>query len=250
MLWAHRHKATNLEALDRTREALAAYDELLARLGDSSTPELRDRVSGALVGKASLLLRDGQTEQAVILYDAAIARLDGSDDPRGAAPWADALLGRGKALFSQERFESAIETFDRLIDRARQASDARLREAAVIALNNKTAALNHLGQITEAIATQSLLVEEFGDEALSAFDTAIRRCAGSQEPLARESLAGALAAKAGLLAELGRHDEALSTFADLIARFESDDDIATIAHVVAMAREARDQLLADQPEDD
>jgi tetratricopeptide (TPR) repeat protein len=124
-----------------------------------------------------------------------------------------------------------------------------LRKRAPTALNNKVAALNHLGRMEEAIATHEALRDRFGHEAIETFDEVVRKCADATQPAAREQLAGALAAKASLLSELARLDEAIEVFDQILDRFR-DDEHPMIERVVAAAGEARQQLLEEQAEDD
>jgi tetratricopeptide (TPR) repeat protein len=104
------------------------------------------------LAKAWLLVRRRRSDEAVVLYDAAIASLDGAPEPELLSRLVAAMDGAGSVLFRQERFEEAIEIYDRLVERVRDA-DRDIRKVAVLALNNKMAALNHLGRIDEASAT-------------------------------------------------------------------------------------------------
>ena len=149
-------------------------------------------------------------------------------------------------LISEERFEEAVDTFDVLIERCRQAGPEP-RKRAVLALNNKIAAFKHLGRIDDALACHRHLVEDFGIEALAAFDDTIRRFIDAGEPEQREALAGALWGKAGLLRELNRREEAIAVLTELIDRFDNEEH-PVIAHVVASAREGRDHLLEEDAE--
>jgi tetratricopeptide (TPR) repeat protein len=195
-----------------------------------------------------LLYRNGRYDEALVLYDALITRLVDASKPEMLERLAAALLDKGKVLFTEERFEEAIEVFDTIIERFGQA-DSAFRKRAVTAVNNKTAALNHLGRIDEAVATHQRLLDEFSDEALAAFDDLVRESIDAVEQDGREQLAGALVAKAGFLAELNRREDSIATFTQLIDRFE-DDDAPLIRHVVAMGREARDHLLADDTDEE
>ncbi len=246
--WALHHKAISLADLKRCDEALATYDELLSRFGDSTSPPLRERAARALLGKASLQLHRGHYDEAIVLYDAAIARFSDATEPDLHNVVVDALGGAGKALFAQERFEEAIEIFDRLVEQVRDAGP-ELRKMAALALNNKVAALNHLGRVDEAVGAHQELTSEFGDDAVAVFDDVIRCNVVATEPWQRENLAGALAAKAALLIELNRRADAIAVMSDLITRFQ-DDDLPVVVHVVAQAREGRDQLLTDESDDE
>jgi hypothetical protein len=69
--------------------------------------------------------------------------------------------------------------------------------------------------------------------AVGLYDDAINRSRHDDRPWQRENLEGALSAKGALLIELNRPKDALRIFSELIA------------HIVAVARDTRDQLIND-----
>jgi tetratricopeptide (TPR) repeat protein len=157
------------------------------------------------------------------------------------------MLGKAKILFEQQRFEDAIEVFDGIVERVQDA-DPDSRKAAVLALNNKTAALNRLDRVDEAIAAYQQLIDQFAAEAIAVFDDTISRSRDHGGQWQRENLAGALAAKATLLIELDRQDDALPILSELIATFQGEER-PLIAQIVNQACDARDQLIHDDTSD-
>ena len=79
-------------------------------------------------------------------------------------------------------------------------------------------------------------------KALAIFEGAASNFANSSEPQQRKALPSALYAKALALDKLGRQDEAVLVLAELIERFQ-DDENPEIQNVVSEAREAREEML-------
>jgi hypothetical protein len=77
------------------------------------------------------------------------------------------------------------------------------------------------------------------------YDDAINRSRHDDRPWQRENLEGALSAKGALLIELNRPKDALRIFSELIAIFQDEQEHPLIAHIVAVARDTRDQLIND-----
>ena len=69
------NKGFSLGALDRSEEAIAAYDEVVARFGAATELSLREQVAKALVNKGFRLGALGQNEEAIAVYDDVVARL-------------------------------------------------------------------------------------------------------------------------------------------------------------------------------
>jgi tetratricopeptide (TPR) repeat protein len=180
----------------------------------------------------------------MVVSDALIERLDAEDDPNQLMVLGDAFIAKGRALFNEERWDEAIALFDALVKRFQDSTDSKLRGRAAVALSNKTAALGQSGRMKEAIATQKDMATRFGEDAIAAFDEIAQHFEHATDPALREQIVGVLFNKAAVLSELERRREAVRVFAEIIDRFE-DDDNPRIEHVVGVAREAREQLLED-----
>jgi hypothetical protein len=74
------------------------------------------------------------------------------------------------------------------------------------------------------------------------FDATASHFANASAHQEREGLASALYGKASALGKLDRQSESLSTLAELIARFE-DDENPNVRDVVFEARDARERIL-------
>jgi tetratricopeptide (TPR) repeat protein len=70
-----------LGELDRSEEAVAVYDEVVARYGDASEPALREQVAGALVNKGVALGALGRSDEELVVYDDVVARYGDAPEP-------------------------------------------------------------------------------------------------------------------------------------------------------------------------
>jgi hypothetical protein len=76
--------------MERYRDSLGVYDELVGRFGEASEPELREQVARALVNKGVAL---GQLERAaeeIEVYDELVGRFGEASEPelRELVTWA------------------------------------------------------------------------------------------------------------------------------------------------------------------
>ena len=239
------HGAVLNEQLGDRENALALYRELIQGTDGEDETYATQLLAGASIATARLLLSQGRADEAFdVLANAADslgARL------LGQKVLASVLSNWGAQLSAEGRHEQALDIFDRVIRLA--ATSPSLRQDAFVALNNKTAILNQLGRSDDAIAAHEQLISEYGEEALGAYDDLIVQAAGSQGFAADCSLAGALMAKAALLSELGEERQAVELITQLIDRFDTADR-DPLTTQVTLARQARDELLADLDEDE
>jgi tetratricopeptide (TPR) repeat protein len=67
-------KGVTLGALDRGAEAIAVYDDLLARFGTATELPLREQVANALYNKGVTLGALGRSAEEIAVYDDLLAR--------------------------------------------------------------------------------------------------------------------------------------------------------------------------------
>ncbi len=70
-----------LGQLNRSGEAIAVYDALIARFKDASEPALREQVAKALYNKGITLGQLNRSEEALAVFDAPIARFEDASEP-------------------------------------------------------------------------------------------------------------------------------------------------------------------------
>jgi tetratricopeptide (TPR) repeat protein len=186
-------RAYALGELSRQHEAIAIYDELIRRFGDSNAPALLERVVMALFNKGVDLGALERHDDAIATYDELIRRFGDSDTPALQEKVAMALLNKGVRFGTLERHDDAIATYDELIRRFGDSDAPALLERVAMALFNKVVDLGALDRHDDAIATYDEVVRRFGDSevtalqemvAMALFNRACARGAQSNAPAA------------------------------------------------------------------
>jgi tetratricopeptide (TPR) repeat protein len=213
------------QEIERGEDALAVYEELIARFADAveGDPMLRDHVALAFLGKAHALAGLDREVEAIAACDELIARCGQAQELAVRLSVASALLLKGIKLSELNRPEEEVAAYEELIARYVDAPEAPLRPLVARALMYEAMTLGTLGR---------------RQEALSVYDELIRRFAGAPEPALRKEVVDALAWKAEELAQLDRHDEELATYQELVRLFGEAPEPEIQETVV----EAREQL--------
>src|SRR5271156_1885788 len=137
----HCNKGVVLGSLDRSDEALAAYEQVIADYGDDPAPALRKQIATAVVNKGVYLSLLGCSDDAVAGYQQVIA--DYGDDPDLRGHVATALVNNGDTLRSLGRSDEALAAYQQVItDYGDDPAPALVREAIALA----TAALEQEDQ--------------------------------------------------------------------------------------------------------
>jgi tetratricopeptide (TPR) repeat protein len=201
-------KALRREGMDllergSTEDAVARFDEILDRFGDTSDAELRDSVALALYDKAWAFECANRHADAIAV-DEELEKRFGHDAAYGLARRvADGLLLKGNELTRIGLTSEALTVYDDIVARYGARTESALRESVAIALVNKAA---FVAQRRRALAIPIC------DEILARFGDAT-------EPLVREQVANALVRKAHSLEVLKRDREALAVHHALRTRF-------------------------------
>ncbi len=200
-----------LRRLDRQEEAIAAYEEVVRRVGDSTDPALQEQVARALYSKGIALGRLERQEEAIAAYEEVIRRFGVSAESALQESVAGALYGKGGMLGRLERYAEAIAACEEVGRRFGDSTDPALQESVARALYNKGIALGRLDRQEEAIAACEEVVRRFGD---------------STDPALQESVARTLHSKGGMLGRLERQEEAIAAYEELVRRFGESSDPA------------------------
>ena len=88
--------------------AVASYDEVIARFGDSDVPDLQKRVAWALFQKGTIKLSPNELTGAISFYDEIIKRFGNSGVPEIQIPVAAALSVKGLVQIEMSRAEEAL----------------------------------------------------------------------------------------------------------------------------------------------
>ncbi len=216
-----------LNGLGRQAEALAAYDEVARRFGDSSETALRERVAKALVNKGRILDENEQDEEAVSVYDEIVSRFGNSSEKVCSMSVAWALVNKGVSLVSKGDRVGAIAAWDEVLHRFMRSPELDLRENAVLALLNKGLLLSDEGRKSEAVVVYDEIIRIFGD---------------ALELVLKVHVARALLNKGTELGGLGSRPNAIAAWDEIVSRFGSASD-SVLKEQVALALIAKGRAL-------
>jgi tetratricopeptide (TPR) repeat protein len=130
-------------ARSRTKNACAAWEEVIQRFGSASEPTLRELVGKALVNKAAAA---PDPQAACVAYDEVLQRFGSASEPALRELVSMALRSKGIALTMRGDFEGACRIFDETVDLFGTAAEAPLRAQAAAALVAKGLLLRTMGQ--------------------------------------------------------------------------------------------------------
>ena len=240
-------KGYRLGTLNRNDEAVATYDEVLRRFGESTEPSLRVHVARALVNKGITLGTMNRSEEAIATHDEVIRRFGDATEQALLDLVARSLVNKGYSLGSLNRNEEAVATYDEVLRRFGENTEPSLREDVARALVNKGITLGTMNRSEEAIATHDEVIRRFGDaaeqtlldlvarslehkgyrlgrlnrgeEAIATYDELLGRLGEATELGLREQLARTLVNKGYRLGILNRNEEALAIYDEVLRRF-------------------------------
>ncbi len=213
------NKGFRLGALGRSKEAIAVYNDLLARFGSATEAPIREAVAMAFRNKGFRLGALGRGEEEIAVYNDLLARFGSATEAPIREHVAGALNNKGVRLGTLGRGEEEIAVYNDLLARFGSATEAPIREQVAMAFRNKGFRLGALGRGEEEIAVYNDLLTRFGS--------------ATEAPI-REHVAVALNNKGVRLGTLGRGEEAIAVYNDLLARFGSATE-APIREEVAKA---------------
>jgi len=182
-------KGYALYLADRNQAAIDAFDDWLARFGESENPKIRTRMPFVMIIKGEALEQEGRLEEAVASFDAVVSRF--GRDESFARQTAVALFDKGKALRDSRNSSGAIKAFDEVERRFGASRKPEVLELVAQALNGKAIALEDAGQLQKALKTYDRVAERFGSSDILAL---------------RAAVAGSLVDKAGTLLNTGVFD--------------------------------------------
>ena len=204
-------QALELDEQDQSEEALATWEEVVRRFGESRSPEVFQLVAIALFGKAEALGELGRPEEALAAYEEAGRRFGEDDTEVHVEMVASALFSKGVTLAELDRTEESLAVFDEAVRRFEESETPDHLEIVAKALVNKGAVLGELDRI---------------EEELLAYEEVLRRFGESETPALLELVAIARTYRGMTLGNLGRTEEALAALEDVVQRFLDSDSPA------------------------
>lgn len=103
LAFAYFNKGVAYRQADKYQQAVAAYDELLARFGDSQQVVVKNLLASAYSNQAENLVKMEQYDQARMVVDAALAKFASSTDPALMEAIATLYNNKGFLLFAQAK---------------------------------------------------------------------------------------------------------------------------------------------------
>ena len=263
-------KGVALSKQARIEDALAVFDELVSRFGESKMPTIIESVAKTLVNKGAMLNALDRQEEALAVYEEALSRFRGSETPVFLEGLAKTLVNKGIMLGTLGRPEEALAACDEVLGRFAGDPAPTFVEVVAKALLCKGMMLDALRRPCEALAAYEEVVHQFSgtdtpallesvttalvnkgvtlgaldrpEEALAACEEALRQISenGVRVPLEQ---ARALVNKGVALWLLNRPDEALAAYDEVLRRF-SEGDVPVLLERVARALVSKGVLLA------
>ncbi|MEO5333757.1 MAG: TIR domain-containing protein [Magnetococcus sp. YQC-5] len=256
------NKGVMLGTLNRSDEAIAVYDTLVARHGDRSETAIVEQVAQAIYNKGVRLGALNRSEEEIAVYDALVARHGDRSETAIVELVASAIYNKGVKLGALNRSEESIAIYDALVALHGDRYETAIVELVAKALFNKGISLGALNRYEEAIAVYDALVARFEDrsetaiveqvakallnkgvtlgalnrseEEIAVYDALVARHGDRSETAIVEKVASALINKGVRLAALNRYKEEVTVYDALVAR-HGDRSETTIVKRVAKA---------------
>lgn len=223
-------KAWALRALGRRGEELDALMEIEARFGAASAepgtdPDLCREVLNALEMRAGTLIDLARDEEAIAVCDAIVMRFADAPDAGTRAEVAEACRRRAHALYVLARSDEAITAYRDTLLRFGADEDPAVRPAVVTAIGSLAGLLLERGDKDEGLVMLDAYVNAGGDAAW------------------------ALTSKGTQLHQLGRCDEAVAVYDELLALLDGDDVHVRARRLVTLMNRAAALAAAERSDE-
>ena len=202
----------------RLQDAVAAWDEVVRRFGESDAPADFQQVSMALINKSEALSRLGSAEEALAVLDD-VVRQSGADNGEGhPLAVATALGKKGGMLSAMDRHTEALAAWNEVTRRFGTSRVPALDPQVSSALVGTAVALNALNR---------------HGEALEACDEVLERAGRSASPGVHSGVAVAMVVRGHALMALNRVDEAIRAWGAVVDRFGRSDSLSIVEQVAS-----------------
>ncbi|MGQ4656720.1 tetratricopeptide repeat protein [Aeromonas enteropelogenes] len=263
--------------LNQIEAAVATYDEVIHRFGDSTDPMLQESVAKALVNKGYLKGQHLGPDVAIGIYDEVIRRFGNAVEQTLKEQVAKALVNRGVLEGQQNKQEAALNTYEEVVRRFSDVKSSVLEESVAKALVNTGILQAQLSQLDAAVETYSGVVRRFGgaadlvlkesvaksllgkgyilgeasqsDAAIDSYDEVVCRFGDASEPVLKELVARALVNKGFLLGQKPHPDDAVEIYNEVVRRFGNATELV-LKEQVARALVNKGRLLEQEPQPD
>jgi tetratricopeptide (TPR) repeat protein len=221
------------------REAIAIYDDVVARFDSSEDDYLQDLVAYALAQRAEIRATDPELASRGEPTADLLTRFERTRKPEQRKDLARAIVSETGVLALNRRHEQALALSKDLVAAVDDSDGPQVRRIAALGLQNGIESLTAEGRAAEAAEALAHLVTRFGEELLAYYDEVIAGIGDAD----RDTRLGLRYRRGELLHAMGRTDEALHAYIEIISEFGGDDD-ARVQLVIDRARERRAELTA------
>jgi tetratricopeptide (TPR) repeat protein len=205
------------------KEAIAVYDEIDRRFGQSNLPKVRQVVARALLRKGVALGWQGKIKEKIAVYEEIDRRFGKDESPDIHETVAEALVNKGTSLLLQQgKPKEAIASFDEVVRRFDQDTSPNMRRQIAYALYNKAAASGGVSA-KEGIAVYEEIARRFGNDNIPEVTAAREALKGWGEIEARRPVAWALFNKGMTLEAQGKLEEAIAAYEESALNFSQGD---------------------------
>ena len=211
-------KALALAESGQLQDAVAAWDEVIRRFGESDATADLEQVSLALVNKGKALGRLGRAEEALTVLDDVVRRFGVNNGEGHSLAVATALAGKGGMLSNLDRHTEALAAWDEVARRFGNSRVPALEALVANALVGTAVALNTMNRHGEALEACDEVLERFGK---------------SGSPALHGEVAAAMVGRGHALIALNRVDEAINAWGAVVERFGRSDSLRIVEQVAS-----------------
>ena len=202
-------RAAVLRKLDRKREAMACYDDMIRRFASVDDVAVELAMARAMLNRAWMLGDQGRQDEEIAAYEALVARYGENHLLEVSHTIIDALTGKMQCYRDQEEFEKAIATCDDLIRRYEFDAGGGIAERVARTMIRRADLLNKLDRTDEELAAYDKVVLYYGER---------------KEPELRIHAAKALMFKAVTLNDADQGAAEMECYEDVLRRYADDPD--------------------------
>lgn len=202
-------KAITLERLDRDRDALACYEEMIRRFEQAGDVVVMNRIAGATLRRAKVLGKLGRQDQEIAGCDALVARYGDIESVELKRTVFETLEWKLLTYRDQGDYEQVVEACDDIIRRYASESDREIASGVARTMVRKAGAFHELDRPADEIDCLDQVASRYG---------------AAEEPWLRAHAANALMFKAITLNESGQTADEMECYEQIIERYAGDDD--------------------------
>jgi len=209
-------KAAGLRKLDRARDAIACYDDMIRRFAPVTEGSIEPIIARAMRNRAWLLGDLGRQDEEIAAYDALVERYGENHLLEVSHIIIDTLTSKHQCYRDQEEFEKAAETCDEITRRYFFDLGDGIAERVARTMIRRGNYLNKLGRTAEELAAYDQVLETYGH---------------FKEPEVRIHVAKSLMFKAVSLNDADQGAAEMECYDEVLRRFakDTDDEIRAVA---------------------